>query len=329
MSLYSLKNRLHPLKNIHVLFISLVYVGFFFIVVVSLSDYKSFARDVLNAQNITTCPTVCSFNLTSQRRDHRAVIAVDNPSGTPVVLNLYTTQREKVWVATNRTTWINVTFDGGLYVDVYPLYPLSDAEPRNAYLPGNGNLTIHVTSPAIGGVIQPFLTTISAVIGLLTALGIIKHLTKNPAVNAIGSTSPNFVIVITITIILSLIFYIVLSNLMPLQLIFNIALIIIILINPVILFYCKSSAVVSKVERATKVGLLHLYDLAVLMWALQWLINPYPTIFKLRYITLIQSLPTYIIFLITFGLLLPVIALSIKNRGSETLLLSIVPFVFK
>jgi len=197
MGLHCLKNWLRPLKNIHillhVLLISLVYVGFFFVVVDSLkvySDYKSFARDVLNAQNITTCPTVCSFNLTSQRRDPRTVIVVDNPSGTPVVLNLYTTQHEKVWVATNRTTWINVTFDRGLYVDVYPLYPLSDVEPRNAYLPGNGNLTIRVTPPAIGGVLQTLQAIIGAVIGLLATLGIIQHVTKTPAVNAMVAHSP-------------------------------------------------------------------------------------------------------------------------------------------
>mgnify|MGYP001772503237 CR=1 FL=1 len=300
------------------------------------SDYKSFARDVLNAQNIATCPTVCSFNLTSQLRDPRAVIVVDNPSGTPVVLRLSTTWHREVWVATDRTTRINATFDGGLYVDVYPLYPLSDAEPRSAYLPDSGNLTIRVTPPAIGGALQTTQAIIGAIIGLLTALGIIKYMTKNPAVYVIGSTSPNFVVVIIIAIIFSLIFvvlfnslipFVVVFNLIPLSLTFTIALIIIILINPFILFYVKSSVVVGKVERATKVGLLHLYDLAVLMWVLQWLINPYPTLFKLRYITLIQFLPALITFLLTFGVLLPLIALSIKNIGFGTLLLSIVPFV--
>jgi len=333
-----LANRLVPLKNVflHILLISLAYVGFFFVVLGSLkvySDYKSFARDVLNAQNIATCPTVCSFNLTSQWRDPRAVIVVDNPSGTPVVLRLSTTQHREVWVATDRTTRINITFDGGLYVDVYPLYPLSDAEPRSAYLPDSGNLTIRVIPPAIGGVLQTLQAIIGAVIGLLTTLGIIKYVTKNLAVYVIGSTSPNFVVVIIVAIIFSLIFVVLfnslipLFNLIPLSLTFTIALIIIILINPFTLFYVKSSVVVSKVERATKVGLLHLYDLAVLMWVLQWLINPYPTLFKLRYITLIQFLPALITFLVTFGVLLPLIALSIKNIGFGTLLLSIVPFV--
>jgi len=400
---HSLAKRLVPSKNIyvvlHISLISLVYVGFFFVIIDSLwvySDYKNFARDVLNAQNIATCPTDCSFNLTSQWRDPQAVIVVDNPSGTLVLLRLYTTQHKEVWVATDRTTRINATFDGGLYVDVYPLYPLSDADQRHIYLPGNGNLTIHVTPPAIGGIVQPLQVVISAVVGLLTILGIIRHLSKTPAVNALGSTYPTymrillypsliftvflifivFVIILIIvvvipkillhfilnctlivitTLFLSVAFltYLLTIIVQPRQISTKDSIILIILtlisfvgllfifmnnrtvpwplysntlfltfVNPFSLFLLKSLAVISGIRRTEKVGVLHLYDLAVLVWALQWLANPYPTIFKLDYIT-ISFLIILIMLIIILGSIIFIISLN-----PRILLFSIIPFIF-
>jgi len=396
----SLAKWLVPSNNVyvvlHILLISLVYVGFFFVVVDSLkvySDYKSFARDVLNAQNITTCPTVCSFNLTSQWRDPRAVIVIDNPSGTPVLLSLYTMQHNGMWVATVRTTQINVTFDGGLYVDVYPLYPLSDAAPRSAYLPGNGNLTIRTTPPAIGGAIQPLQAIIGTVIGLLTTLGIIQHVTKTPAVNAMGSTFPAYMKAFTYPfLVLFLLFLLVLLKPALVQMLacnpsqfyymlgitslflslaFSMFLckirfircqrnlkdvttlvIIIVLtflglvfifknnppsphqlystalflifVNPISLFYLKSLATDSRVRRAIKVGLLHLYDLAVLIWFLQWLVNPYPTIFKPAFIELSFLQIILIVLLVIFGFIIVFRA----SLHPLIFLYSIIPFIF-
>jgi len=178
----------------HFILILLVYFSLFIIAlhnIVVYVDYKSFVKQVLGVTHVETCPPNCTFNLTAQWRDPWTVIFIDNPSGTPVLLKLNTTQR-KVWIATNRTTHIDVAFDGGLYIDVYPLYPLSDAEPRSAYLPSSGNLTIRIAPPAIGGTLQFILTTIGGLLGLLTTLGIIKHATKTPAVNNFGSTFPEY-----------------------------------------------------------------------------------------------------------------------------------------
>jgi len=323
------KRRLRSLGAIpHVIFLAFVYYCFIIVIFNSLNvyfDYKSFARYVLKAHNITTCPTDCSFNLTSQRHDLRAVIVVDNPSGTLVLLKLHTTQHKEVWVATDRTTQINVTFDGGLFVEAYPLYPLSDASPRHTYLPSGGNLTIRATPPAIGGTIQLFQAIISVIVGLLATLGILKHVTKTPAVSAVGSTSSiNLLTFMFFIPTLSICF-------IPLLIVLDLVTITIILlmfINPIVFLFFKSCAVISNnMEGAMKVGLLHLYDVAVLIWVLLWLISPIPTIFKLEFLLLTQfSIPLFLIPLILGGLL-AFVALIVKIIGSETLFLSIIPFI--
>jgi len=342
-------------------------------------DYRGFAKQLLDVTHIEICPQNCSLDLTAQRCDPRAVIVVDNPSGTLVLLRLTTTQHKEVWVATNRTTQINVTFDGGLYVDVYPLYPLSDAGPRSAYLPGNGNLTIRVTPPAIGGILQPFQAIIGAMVGLLTTLGIVKHLTKTPAVNAMGNTFPKYkgilfypsVGAFSFLIFLSLISGLIDPYILLLTFLFsffiiiisvrrqqfsknNIILLLILivltglysyytfmsilpharqlyftalfltLINPISLFYLKSLAAVSGIRRAEKVGLLHLYDLAVLIWFLQWLINPYPTIFKLEFIVLSH----FLIYLVIISIILGIIIFFALSINLKIFLYSSIPFVF-
>jgi len=262
--------------------------------------------------------------LTSQRHDPRAVIVVDNPSGTPVLLKLYTTQHKEVWVATSRTTQINVTFDGGLFVEAYPLYPLSDAAPRRAYLPSDGNLTIRVTPPAIGGAIQLFQAIISVAVGLLATLGILKHVTKTPTVSAVGSTS-------SINLMVSMFFIPTFSIcFIPLLIVFDLVTITIILlmfINPIVFLFFKSCAVISNMEGAMKVGLLHLYDVAVLIWILLWLINPIPTIFKPEFISSVPFLILLFLISLTLGGLLAFVALIVKIIGSETLFLSIIPFI--
>jgi len=326
---------------LHVIFLTFVYACFIIVILNSSNvyfDYKSFARDVLKAHNITTCPTICSFNLTSQRHDLRAVIVVDNPSGTLVLLRLYTTQHKEAWVATSRTTQINVTFDGGLYVEAYPLYPLSDAAPRSAYLPSSGNLTIRATPPAIGGTIQPLQAIISVVVGLLAALGILKHVTKTPAENVMGSASSinQMTCIIACIPILSLPFTALLISLLNLLLGLSLSLdstyatlISLIFLNPIVLYFLKSYAVVIKEKRSVKVSLLHLYDLAVLIWVLLWLIDPIPTIIKPEFISAVLfSIPLFLIPLLLGGLL-RLVSLIIKIIGLKTqfFLLSIIPFI--
>jgi len=96
-----------------------------------------------------------------------------------------------------------------------------------------------------------------------------------------------------------------------------------ILVSPIFLFYLKGLAVVSEVSRAIKVGTLYLYDFAVLVWALQWLVNPYPAIFKLDYIVLFYFLIFLIIILILFGIVVVIISID-----PQIFLFSIMPFIF-
>jgi len=97
-----------------------------------------------------------------------------------------------------------------------------------------------------------------------------------------------------------------------------------ILINPISLFYLKSLAAVSKIGRAKKVGLLHLYDLAVLIWFLQWLVNPYPAIFKLYFIELSLLQIILIVLLVVFGFIIVFRA----SLNPLIFLYSIIPFIF-
>jgi len=388
---------------VHIFLIAITYFGFFFVALSYLmvyDDYMSFVEHILCAAHVVSCPPNCTFSFTAQWRDPTAVISVDNPSGTPVLLKLNTTQHE-VCVTTDQTTRINVTFDRGLNVEVYPIYPLSDAAPRRVYLPSDDNLTVRVTPPAIGGVLQPFLTIVGAVTGLLATLGIIKHVTKTPAVNAIGTTSftyankilypsaaffiilvslasmnlilhpigsfsfvnniivttiillssvflilymtiesikspqiskkqAKFLVVVTVIIVISIIvlYHIFGSSLQWPQLLYANTLFLL-FVNPILLIYFKSHLVVaSEIKRATKVGFLHLYDLVVLMWVLQWLINPYISIFKLDYTVLGLSFFTLVILLVVTGIGLLIYITLFKFIGSEIFLFSIIPFVF-
>jgi len=314
-------------------------------------DYKNFAKQVLNAHDIASCPPSCSFNLTAQWRDPLAVITVDNPSGTPVLLKLYTgqhgTSHREVWVATDRTTQINVTFDGGLFVDVYPLYPLSDAAPRHTYLPGNGNLTIRTTPPAMGGTFQFILTTMSGLFGILATLGIIKTITRTPVADAYDLSSSRssrlswldvFIIAIIyiVAFILSICFYrklifIIFSVPENLQQPFTYFLYFT-LVNPISLLYLKLLvATEAEAVEVNKLVLLNIYDLAVVLWFFQWLINPYPTIFKLEHITFISTLITLFILIIVSSIIITIIYL-ISNKylfdiRLREVLIFMIPFI--
>jgi len=309
-------------------------------------DYKNFAKQVLGAHDIASCPPSCSFNLTAQWRDPLAVITVDNPSGSLVLLKLYTgqhgTSHRDVWVATNSTTHIVVAFDGGLFVDVYPLYPLSDAAPRHTYLPSGGNLTIRVAPPAIGGTFQFILATISGLFGLLATLGIIKTITRTPVANAydlssLRSSQPSWrdiIILASIYIIafkLSICFYRKLiffifsvpEYLQPPFIYF----LYFTLVNPISLFYFKLFATAGRIEVDKKIVFLNIYDLAIVLWFFQWLINPYPTIFKLEHITFISTLITFFIIIIIFAIIITLIFLLIFKRLFDIKLREVLVFM--
>jgi len=373
---------------LHILLHVFIFVGF--IVVAPLGgvyfNYTYFAKQVLGIEDVIVCPPICAIDLAPQRHDLRAVIVVDNPSGTPVALSIYTPQDQGKLITTDRTTRLEIFFDKGLYVDVYPLYPFSDAQPRSAYLPSGGNLTIHVTPPAIGGILPTIIAVIGTVIGIMASLGIIKRMTKTPSIDAAGDTSSMYfrTFFIWILIIFSFLalagflqsfilqsFLDILRTFLPLcltiiyvviivvqelefekkirNLIYAVALspilillimsfmsdqllryiLFIILVNPIILIYFKSFAVVEEMERAKKVGVLHLYDLTIAFWALQWLINPYPTIFKQIFYNLSFQLTMFLILIMIYlGLLFVLLYLLAMGPGFGTLLLSAIPFVF-
>jgi len=368
---------------LHILLHVFIYIGFIAVVPLgNMFNYVSFVKQVLGIEDVVVCPPNCAIELAPQRHDLRAVIVVDNPSGTPVALSVNTTQGQGRVIITDRTTRLEVFFNGGLYVDVYPLYPLSDAEPRSVYLPSGGNLTIRVTPPAIGGIIPTFIAVIGTVIGIMTSLGIIRHVTRTPLVDTIGDTFPMsfeplfiFWLILSLTLveilIISLISYdlmikiwllliliiiytaiilvqvpefvvkIVFSYLVALSILSLLSLLrtptmsnpllyfilFIILTNPITLIYFKSLVAVEEMDRTRKVGVLYLYDLTVAFWALQWLINPYPAIFKqfiynlsLQLIILIIIIPIY------FGLF--IMFLLIRGPSLRIFSLSAIPFVF-
>jgi len=377
---------------LHILLHVFIFIGF--IAVVPLGsvyfNYTDFARQVLGVKDVVVCPPNCTIDLAPQRHEARVVIVVDNPSGTPVALSVYTTQGQGKVITTDRTTRLEVFFNGGLYVDVYPLYPLSDSEPRKVYLPSGGNLAIRVAPPAIGGVLPTLIALIGTITGIMASLGIIRYVTRTPLVDTIGETSSthfvtfytwalifillliltgtlqtlyglyfidileNFIalillviyaiivgaiiiaqepelenkirnIVLTVTILIIL-WIIVLSYIFDKFLRF---IIFIALVNPVTLTYLKSFAVVEEIERTKKVGVLHLYDLTTTFWFLQWLINPYPTVFrKMLYNFSFQLIVLLMLIMIYLGLFVTLLYLIAKGPGSRTLLFSAIPFVF-
>jgi len=327
---------IHTILIILIYFCLLLIVGYSGVLYV---DYKNFAKQVLNAHDIASCPPSCSFNLTAQWRDPLAVIIVDNPSGTLVLLKLYTgqhvTSQRTVWIATDRATHIDVAFDGGLFVDVYPLYPFSDAAPRHAYLPGNGNLTIRVTPPAMGSTFQFIWTTISGLFGLLATLGIIKTITRTPVADAydlssLRSRQPSKrdIITVIVSIIISAmtlkLFCFIFS--VPEFYFFYVT-----LVNPISLFYLKLFATAVQIEVDKKIVFLNTYDLAVVLWFFQWLINPYPTIFKLDHITSIFTIITSFTIIIVFSIIIIIILLLFNKYLFDIrlreLLIFMIPFI--
>jgi len=365
---------------LHILLHVFIFIGF--TSVVPLGDvyfnYIDFVKQVLGVKDVVVCPPNCTIDLAPQRRDSRAVIVVDNPSDTLVALSVNTTQGQGKVIITGRSTRLEVFFNGGLYVDVYPLYPLSDAEPRSVYLPSGGNLTIRVIPPAMGGTLPIIITVVGTVIGIMASLGIIRHVTRTPAVDVIGNTFPTYLpplifwlylslmlatvlqvlygstllnvlkawlpsilMTIYITIILLktpgfegkiFLFSYAMPFLLPLlltpsPLFYFVSFIII--TNPIILLFFKSLAVVEDMERAKKVGVLHLYDLVVAFWIFQWLINPYLAIFRLSFFLSIQLITHYIIVVLVYLLFfILLLYLAIKGPGFGMLFLSTIPFVF-
>jgi len=372
---------------LHILLHVFIFIGFIALAPLggAYYHYTDFARQVLGIKDVVVCPPSCTIDLASQWHNSRAVIVIDNPFGTPVALSVYTRQDRKTLITTNRATQLEIFFDGGLYVDVYPLYPFSDAEPRSSYLPSGGNLTIRVTPPAIGGTLPTLIAVIGTVIGVMTSLGIIRRVTGTPLVDAIGDTFPTyfqpfitwFIILINLLFLagflrttygldflgmlsawLPLILMAIYTTLIvvqvpglitklfvlyiatPLLLLLLIApyisdpllhfILFIALVNPITLLYFKSFAIVEEMERAKKVGVLHLYDLALAFWVLQWLINPYPTIFKqiFYYLSFQIIIIPFVVILVYLGLFIVLVYLIIRGPGFGTLLLSVTPFSF-
>jgi len=369
---------------LHILLHVFIFVGF--IVVAPLGgvhfNYTYFAKQVLEIEDVVVCPPNCTIDLAPQRHDPRAVIVVDNPSGIPVALSVNTPQGQGKLITTDRTTRVEVFFNGGLYVDVYPLYPLSDAQPRSVYLPSGGNLTIRVTPPAIAGTLPTLIAAIGTVIGIMASLGIIRRVTRTPLVDAVGDTSSTYTRVFFIWVVVIMLLLIcagilqtlcglylldILGTFLPLiiaiiyvciiivqepdfvnkilYLILAIPLFIIIIqymynlhlrfilfiafVNPIILIYFKSFAAVEIMERAKKVGVLHLYDLTVVFWVFQWLINPYPAIFsRILYNLSFQFIFFLLVIMVYLGLFVAILYLIAKGPGFGTLLLSAIPFTF-
>jgi len=377
---------------LHIFLHVFIFIGF--IAVVPLGsmyfNYTDFVKQILGVEDVVACPPSCTIDLAPQLHASRAIIVVDNPSGTLVALNAYATQSQRKLIATDRTTRLEVFFTGGLYVDVYPLYPFSDAEPRSVYLPSGGNLTIRVTPPAIGGTLPTLIVVIGTLIGIMASLGIIKRVSKTPLVYAIGNTFPMYFEPIIIWLIVTanllvLAVYLersygldllgMLRTLLPFILITIYTTLIVImserkarllalymgilfilyiampflllalvhpllyfvvliaLVNPIVLLYLKGLVAIKEMERVKKVGVLHLYDLTIAFWALQWLINPYPTIFKhilynLSY-QFIISLFTIVLVLVFINLLIALLYhFIVEGPDFGTLLLSVIPFVF-
>jgi len=372
---------------LHILLHVFIFIGF--IAVAPLVDvyfnYTDFVKRLFAVEDVVICPPNCTVNLALVRHDSRAVIVMDNPSATPVALNVYTTWGLRKLITTDRTTRLEILFDGGLYVNVHPLYPLSDAEPRSVYLPSGGNLTIRITPPAIGGAFQTLIAVIGTIIGIMASLGIIRRVTRTPLVNAIGATPPTyfeplviwFILSLTLVVVLQywltflnilrvwlpsiliviyttillfrepefkskimLLFFLVAALILsplrtpyppnPLLNLISFLIIIIILVNPITLIYFKSLTAVEDIERVKKIGILHLYDLTLAFWTLQWLINPYPAIFKQIFYNLpfqLVIINTFVIILIYLGLFF-VPHLVAKGSSSGIFLLSMIPFVF-
>jgi len=380
---------------LHVLLHVCIFIGFVALAPLGgvYFNYTSFAKQVLGIEDVVVCPPNCTIELALLQHDSRAVIVVDNPSGTPVALNVYTTQDRKILITTNRATRLEVFFDGGLYVDVYPLYPFSDAEPRSAYLSSGGNLTIRVIPPAIAGTLPTLIAVIGTVIGIMTSLGIIRRVTRTPLVDAIGTTPPTYFEVFlilfasntiilflagwlnhlgTLRVLLPFILAIIYAVLMTIQIyryetsiVDRISLFIILLlpwllllllllssflifsptshisdallgiilftalVNPIVLVYFKSFAVVEDMERTKKVAVLHLYDLAITFWVFQWLINPYPAIFKqIFYISFHFIIFLVVSIIVYLGIFIVFIYPIAVGPGFGTFLLSAIPFVF-
>jgi len=188
------------------------YVSLFEIIHASYQEYKSidtgnyidYVKILFSAINGTVvniteiplykCPPLCSFKVESSLNESKKVIlSVDNPYAVPILLMVYyypnTSRISRIFLRDNLinkliiidyTTLVDITFDNELHLVAFPLVPLSDVTPRNAYVKQSLNLTLNVKALTIVGFLSPLIAVVSILAGIISALGIAKYIIRTP-----------------------------------------------------------------------------------------------------------------------------------------------------
>jgi len=228
------------------------------------------------------------------------------------------------------TTLVNITFDNELHLVAFPLVPLSDVTPRNAYVKQSLNLTLNVKALTIAGFFSPLITIVGVLAGVVSALGIVKYYTRTPVADILSFQKLKFLriaLLVPVLLVVLLPLYSLSLNVPP-EFLHN-------FLVPFILVYLPYYAVGKTMIlntlqwRTLTVALMEAYDISIILWGLQWIINPFIAIFSqslilAQSITLISiSFAIIAIFYLVFS------AFQVRARvvSMTTMLVILVPFL--
>jgi len=225
------------------------------------------------------------------------------------------------------TTQINFAFDDALHLVAFPLVPFSDVTPRYTYVEQSLNLTLNVNAPTIAGFLSPLVATISILAGVISALGVAKYFTRTPVADIISFPEVRFLRVILLVFVLLVV-------ILPIKLfILNISpqylrdfFVPFMLLYPPYYVMGKITTLNTLRWGSGTVALMEAYDISIILWGLQWVINPFivissPSLMLAPSIILLSIIATI---MVMFYLVFPVKG---KVVSTTTMLLMLIPFL--
>jgi len=324
--------------------IYLSYQGF---ISIDTGNYTNFIKNILSIMagkevNITTipltkCPPSCKIDLrNSLNTSKKVIISVDNPYAIPILLAVYYYQNisriSNIFLANklviiDYTTLVNTTFDRELHLVTFPLVPFSDITPRYIYVKQSSNFTLNVKAPTIAGFLSPLASVVSLLVGIVSALGIVKHYTRTPATYIMGFSKLELlriILLVPILLVVILPFYSLFLN-VSLDFLHNFLLPFMVLYPP---YYVMGKITIFNILRrkSLTVALMEAYDISIILWGLQWVLNPFITISSSSLILA----PSIILFSIIITILLMFyLIFPAKNKAipTTTIFAVLVPFL--
>jgi len=329
---------------------------------INTGDYTNYVKYLLSAINgsevnitkifLAKCPPLCKFNVgrsINKLYEKEVTIQIDNPYAVPILLAVNNSTINRIsnvfsankFIIIDYTTQVSIVFDDALHLVTFPLVPFSDVTPRYIYVEQSLNLTLSVKAPTIAGFLSPLATVVSVLAGIVSALGIVKYYTRTPVADIINFPKLKIlrvILLILIFFVVILLFYF--PHILPqlLHILSNISsyytfLLSLMLLYPPYYVMAKIMLLNTMPWRSLTVALMEAYDISIILWGLQWLMNPFvvissPSLILTPSIALISILAAIIIM---FYLIISMFHLKISEKSKiismTAMLVILIPFL--